>query len=207
MNRLLVRFMERSRGQRIGAWWGSLFLVGGMFWFLFYADVRERVVRLDERRGDLTAQIAKERGLAKNLERYREEVRQLDADLHVALLELPDKKEIPDLLKSMSTLANQSGLEEGLFRPMPEVYRDFYAEVPVSIALTGTFHQVAAFFAEVGKLSRIVNISQISVKEPAVAADAVRIKAECTATTFRYLDEAEIARRAEVVDDKKKRRR
>jgi type IV pilus assembly protein PilO len=207
MSGFLVRFMERSRPQKIGAWVGSLLLIGTTFWFYLYGDVRERVVQLKERHADLTTQIAKERALAKNLEGFRAEVQQLDADLRVALLELPDKKEIPDLLKSMSTLANQSGLEESLFRPMPEVHRDFYAEVPVSIALTGTFHQVAIFFAHVGKLSRIVNISQIAVKEPAITDAAVRIKAECTATTFRYLDEAEIARQAEVTDDKKKRRR
>jgi type IV pilus assembly protein PilO len=103
--------MERSRPQKIGAWVGSLLLIGTTFWFYLYGDVRERVVQLKERHADLTTQIAKERALAKNLEGFRAEVQQLDADLRVALLELPDKKEIPDLLKSMSTLANQSGLE------------------------------------------------------------------------------------------------
>lgn len=207
MNAVIMRLWARPRSHKVAAWVLSLIGVVGLFWLYFYADVRERVARLEERRADLSAQISKERSIAKNLEPYRQEVRTLDGNLSAALRELPDKKEIPDLLKSMSALATRAGLEEGLFRPMPEVHRDFYAEVPVAIALTGTFHQVAAFFAEVGRISRIVNISQITVKDPAISDESVRIKAECTATTFRYLDAAEIARKAEEVSDKKKRRR
>ena len=88
--------------------------------------------------------------------------------------------------------------------------KDFYAEVPVSIAVDGTYHQVATFFDEVGHLSRIVNINQITMKEPVVGDAQVQVKVGCTATTFRYLDEAEraaAAEKAQAEADTKKRRK
>jgi type IV pilus assembly protein PilO len=207
MNEFLTRFMDRPRGHKIAAWVGSLLLVGLVFWQSFYADIAQQVAVLQERRADLNSQIEVEQRLVRNLAAYRTEVGELEVQLRQALQELPDKKEIPELLKSISTLATQAGLEEALFRPVPEVFREFYAEVPVAIAVQGTFHQVAKFFDEVGRLPRIVNINQIAVREPELKDDEVRIKAECTATTFRYLDEAEMARHREATEDAKKRRR
>jgi type IV pilus assembly protein PilO len=199
--------MERPLGQKIAAWVGSGLVMFLLFWQYFYAGLAEQIAVLSERRDDLAAQIQSERRLVRNLGAYRLEVQELEVQLRRALLELPDKKEIPELLKSVSALATQAGLEEALFRPVPEVYRDFYAEVPVAIAIQGTFHQVARFFYAVGQLSRIVNINQISVREPEIKDDGVRIKAECVATTFRYLDEAEMARHREQAEESKKRRR
>jgi len=207
MKDVIVRFMERPRSHKVMAWVGSVGLCSALFWQYFYADLAEKVTVLSERRADLVAQISTEKHLVKNLAGYRAEVGDLEIRLRYAIQELPDKKEIPELLKSISGLATQAGLEEALFRPVPEVYRDFYAEVPVSIAVQGTFHQVAKFFYEVGRLSRIVNINQIAVREPEVKGDGVRIKAECTATTFRYLDEVEMARHREANEELKKRRR
>ncbi len=203
----ILRFMERPRSHKIAAWVTSVLLLGAFVWRYLYADLGERATLLLERRADLVSQIATERNLAKNLAVYRAEVAGLEVHLRRALQELPDKKEIPDLLRSISSLATQAGLEEALFRPVPEVFREFYAEVPVSIAVQGSFHQVAAFFYEVGRLSRIVNINQIAIREPVVTDDGVRIKAECTATTFRYLDEEEMARHREATEEGKKRRR
>lgn len=203
----VLRFMDRPRSHKVGAWIASVVVVGGLAWQCLYADLAEQKTILSERKADLTAQIATERTFVQNLAAYRVEVAELEVQLGRALQQLPDRKEIPDLLKSVSALATQAGLEEALFRPVPEVFRDFYAEVPVAIAVQGTFHQVATFFYEVGRLSRIVNINQITVREPVITDESVRIKAECTATTFRYLDEAEIARHREAAEEGKKRRR
>lgn len=202
-----LRFMDRPRSHKIGVYLVSVVCLGCLVWRYLYADIAERATLLAERRTDLRTQIEVEQNLVKNLAAYRIEVADLEVQLRRALQELPDKKEIPDLLKSISSLATQAGLEEALFRPVPEVFREFYAEVPVAIAVQGTFHQVATFFYEVGRLSRIVNINQIAIREPVVAAEGIRIKAECTATTFRYLDEEEMARHRESVEEGKKRRR
>lgn len=125
------------------------------------------------------------------------EVALLKQKLVEARLQLPSRREMPDLLSSVSDKAKESGLEVELFRPGPEVVRNFYAEVPLTFSLRGTFHQVGNFFDAVGRLSRIVTVSDISLKsENHVPGKGDNIpeqelEAICTATAYRLLDDGE----------------
>ena len=157
----------------------------------FYAPKTLELSEITEKVEDLQVKIANEQRLNRNLKKYKKEVEELNLQLKRALLELPDKREIPDLLSSISGLARDAGLEVRLFRTNPEQLREFYAEVPVEIGLNGTFHQITSFFDEVAHLTRIVNIDQIQLSKPEVNSAEVKISAECVATTFRYLDEDE----------------
>ena len=103
----------------------------------------------------------------------------------------PDQKELPDGLSSISLLGRESGLDILVFRQRPETYREFYAEVPVEMEVRGTYHQVAAFLDEVGRLDRIVNVSNIVVSNPEVENGDLLLKASSRVTTFRFLSEAE----------------
>jgi type IV pilus assembly protein PilO len=118
-------------------------------------------------------------------------VRELSAQLRLAEARLPDQKEIPDLLSAVSSAGRESGLEILLFRQKPERFQDFYAEVPVEVLVRGNYHQVATFFDRVGKLDRIVNVSDISMKSPNVEGDTMIVDTACSAITFRFLDEGE----------------
>src|SRR6185369_13379920 len=111
---------------------------------------------------ELQKQIQENRRIANNLPRFKAEYEQLKKDLDAALTELPNQKEIPSLLTSISSVGRSAGLDFLLFRPKPEVPKDFYAEVPVDIAVSGTFYNVADFFVAVAKLPRIVNINNVS---------------------------------------------
>ena len=206
MSELLARIEDLSWGRRVAFSALSFVIIGGVFWQYVYSELSTQVGELEEKKISLNSRIATERRLAKNLGIYRQEVKDLEVRLTQALQELPDKKEIPDLLSSISSLARDAGLDVSLFRPVPEVIRDFYSEVPVAISVEGTYHQVATFFDEVGRLSRIVNINDISVRDPQSMPDQLRVKTDCTATTFRYLDEAERARAAEPEDNQRRRR-
>lgn len=191
MHPIIENILDRPLSHRVGILGGSVVLVIIIGWFMFLApalDVRTELVDEIEKLSD---QIATERRLAMNLPRFRAEVKDLDIKLKFALQELPDEREIPDLLASISNLARDSGLDVQLFKPRPESLKEFYAEVPVEIDVIGSFHQVASFFDEVGQLSRIVNIGGISVREPQVKDEFVSIKVNLIATTFRYLSEAE----------------
>jgi type IV pilus assembly protein PilO len=95
-------------------------------------------------------------------------------------------------LTSISNLGRGAGLEFLLFRPKPEVPKDFYAEVPVDIAVSGTFYNVADFFVGVSKLPRIVNINNVSVSDIKSAGGRTTLKVNCLATTFRFLEKKEI---------------
>lgn len=209
MNPIIQGILDRPLSHRIGIWAGSILFICFVFWQYFYGP---KVTEHEDLRGKietLNSQIGHEQRLARNLGKFKKEVKELEEKLKVALQELPDEKEIPDLLNNMSSLARDAGLEVSLFRPNPEVFREFYAEVPVSVSVEGTFHQVATFFDEVGRLPRIVNINQISMKEPKLpdGDDQMRIKTDCTATTFRYLDEEERIKTPQAEDKKKRRKK
>jgi type IV pilus assembly protein PilO len=112
-------------------------------------------------------------------------------------------------LSSISSLANESGLEVLLFEPGAQNLKEIYAELPVRIDVKGTYHQVATFFEEVGRLDRIVNISGISMNQPAInqADKKAIVNASCTATTFRYLDQEEQEAQKKLKENSKKRRK
>ncbi len=105
-----------------------------------------------------------------------------------ALTQLPNKKEIPTLLTNLATLARDNGLEVTTFTPRGEVNKGFYAEVPASLDLVGTYHQVAQFAEAVSKLSRIVNLSDLSFTGPTVQGDVAVLKVKSKVTTFRFVE-------------------
>ena len=209
MNPILQNILDRPRGQRIGLWIGSIAFLAFVFWQYFYGPQVKELDTLQTKIEDLNSEIGHEQRLARNLTKFRKEVKDLEIKLKMALQELPDEKEIPDLLSNMSNLARDAGLEVNLFKPNPEIFRDFYAEVPVSMSVEGTFHQVATFFDEVGRLPRIVNINQINMRDPKLpeGEEQMRIKSDCVATTFRYLDESQRIQAPDAADKKKRRKK
>jgi type IV pilus assembly protein PilO len=209
MNALVDALMERPKWQRIAIWLGTLLFILYIFYQFFYASLSAEIHKIQVKVEKLNTDIVSESRLARELPKIKAAVKELDIKLKQLLLELPDKREIPSLLSSISSLAKDAGLEVSLFKPRAENIRDFYAEVPVSISVEGTFHQVATFFDEVGRLSRIVNITDIAITEPLETKTEKRVltKTSCVATTFRYLDDEERARREAALNQKSKRQK
>lgn len=194
MNDLLERFFGLTQQLRLAAYVGLALLVSLAYWSMSYspnaAVLNERSERLRELE---TQQATKERQIAQ-LEKLRQRVKELDAKLKEAIAQLPDQKEIPDLLSTVSSLGRESGLDILLFRQRPEVLQDFYAEVPVEMLMRGTYAQLTEFFDRVGKLNRIVNVKDIAMKSPAISEGRVILSTSCTVVTFRFLSEEERAR-------------
>lgn len=161
-----------------------------LFYGLYQPRMKEHAA-LRTQLEELQRQIEENRRIANNLPRFKQEYEQLKKDLDDALTELPNQKEIPSLLTSISSLGRAAGLEFLLFRPRPEVPMDFYAEVPVDIAVSGTFYNVADFFVSVGNLPRIVNINNVTFSDIKSAGGRTTLKVNCLATTFRFLDKKE----------------
>jgi type IV pilus assembly protein PilO len=92
----------------------------------------------------------------------------------------------------VSSIGKKIGLEFLLFQPMPEVRRDFYADVPVKLKVEGSFHEVATFFDRIGKLNRIVNIRNIEMKDPLERSGKIILTTDGTAVTYRFLTDAEL---------------
>lgn len=192
MNELIDRLMEMPVRQRVLMLVGLVFMVFFAYAYFIYWP---RVDTIAEMRADLEVKqedLDKKKALAANLGKAKKELEDLRAALRKAVAQLPDTKEIPDLLSGISAVAREAGLEIAQFRQRPEIYKDFYAEVPVEILVRGTYFQVEEFFNQVAQLTRIVNVKDIGMKGPnVVEEDPVKLQTSCSATTFRFLDEEE----------------
>jgi len=191
MNGLLDRIFALPKQQRTMILGVVIVVLLALSYVFVYSARAARITDLSEQIKNVTAERDKKKALAANLPKLKQQLQQLDGMLKEALAQLPNRKEIPDLLSSISTKARESGLEILVFRPRAETPKDFYAEIPVDITVKGGFHNVVAFFDEVGKLTRLVNINNIEFKNPKAAGDQMVMEASTSATTFRFLDEAE----------------
>jgi type IV pilus assembly protein PilO len=202
--------LRRLDPKKIGTWPAGpkvgalvivlLLLLGAGYWF----DWSEQVARIDDERAKeqqlKTTFIAKKKQ-ALDLPAYRKQLEDIEKQFGALLKQLPGKSEMDALLTDINQAGLGRGLQFELFKPaVQETMRDFYAELPISIRITGSYHDLGAFAADVAKLSRIVTLNDIALAptKEALAMDA-------TAKTFRYLDEEEVAaqKRAAAAKDKK----
>lgn len=201
MNALITKLLDRPGKQKIGILAGALFLLMAVGYLYVYTPYAQQIARLREEAGNVRADRDRKRVIADNLPKLQRDLQEWDGKLKTAVSQLPDSREIPELLSNISTKARESGLEIVLFRPRPENLQDFYAEIPVDIVVRGGFYNAVSFFDEVGKLNRLVNIDNIDFKNPKVTGDQVSLEISTLATTYRFLDEAE---RKKVAEDKAK---
>lgn len=199
MNDLLERFFELDNRQRLMASAAAILLVFGLYWYFVYAGRRAETLAVTAKITDLRQQRDAKQKLVANIGKLQATVRELGAQVKQAEARLPDSKEIPDLLSSISSAGRDSGLEVVLFRQRQEQLKDFYAEVPVDVQVRGNYHEVATFFDRVGQLDRIVNVGDIVMQTPKREGDEMVVETLCSATTFRFLDENE---RAEIAKEK-----
>jgi len=201
LNEILDNLLERSGKQKLGILIVTIILLAALHYSFLYSPRADELAKLSD-----SVEIAQNEKMVKtqksaNLLRLRKDLQQLDADLRKAVAQLPDKREIPDLLSGISAKARQVGLDVLLFRPRPEAFQEFYAEVPVDITVKGSFHNTVSFFDEVGRLDRLVNIDNIGFKNPTANGDTIVLETTSVATAFRFLDDAE---RKKVAEDKAK---
>lgn len=199
MNDLLERFFELDNRQRLMASAAAIVLVFGLYWYFVYSGRRAETLAVTAKITDLRQQRDAKQKLVANIGKLQETVRELGAQVKQAEAQLPDSKEIPDLLSSISSAGRDSGLDVLLFRQRQEQLKDFYAEVPVDVSVRGNYHEVATFFDRVGQLDRIVNVGDIVMQSPKREGDEMVVETLLSATTFRFLDENE---RAEIAKEK-----
>lgn len=182
-------FMERLEAIPSQYRWIMILLIpmvlGAVYWYFFYQPQAEAIVRLERQMDQQRQTLTKYRQIAARYDRFKEQVAELELQLQEALLQLPKQREIPDLIRQMSDLGVRAGLQINLLRPQPERPREFYAEVPITIKVAGTYHAAGQFFDAIGDLPRLVSISNIQMTR---SADTLDI--ECLATTFRFLEES-----------------
>lgn len=177
-----------------------LVILGAGYWF----DWKGQLEQIDAEKAkeeELKTTFVAKKTEALDLPLYRKQLEDIEKQFGALLKQLPGKSEIDALLTDINQAGLGRGLQFDLFKPAAdETMRDFYAELPISIRITGNYHDIGAFAADVGKLSRIVTLNDISL----TAGKGDTLIMDATAKTFRYLDDEEIAtqRRAAAKDKK-----
>lgn len=160
--------------------------------YFLYLPKHKMLTELKAQHQQLQAEVDENTKIANNLPKIQKEYNDLNFELEKALTELPNSKEIPSLLTSITATGKNAGLDFLVFRPRAEVVKDFYAEVPVDITISGSYFSVANFFAAVANLPRIVNITNVDFAEVRSVNNRMMTRVNCLATTFRFLGKEEI---------------
>ncbi len=133
--------------------------------------------------------------LSVNLDLYRQQLREIDSSFGALLKQLPNKSQMDALLVDINQAGLGRGLQFELFRPAPqETIKDFYAELPVSVRVTGSYHDMGQFASDIAQLSRIVTLNDIRISPAPTGKDANVLAMDTSAKTFRYLDDEEVAK-------------
>jgi len=179
---------------RIAIFAGTIVVLVAAFWYFIYDPYSAEIAQTEEKIAKLQTEINKAKARAANLRRFEAEYAEVDAQFQEALKLLPNTKEIPSLLKSITLLVTDSQLEFLLFSPQRERAQDFFMEIPVSIEVSGTYHNVAIFFDKVGQMERIVNILNVSMT-PQKERSTI-LTARFDAVTYRFKGETDATSQA-----------
>lgn len=164
-------------------------IVAGGWWF----DWSDQFATLDIReREELTLKedwLSKKRQ-AVNLAEYRRQLSEIDRQFGALLKQLPNRSEIESLLADINQAGLGRGLQFELFKPGSEGSKDFYAELPIAVRVTGSYHDLGEFVSDVAQMPRIVTLNDVAIE----AMKEGNLKFDATAVTYRYLDDEEVAR-------------
>lgn len=198
--------LRRLNPRDIGSWpalpkLGVLFilllvLVFTGYWFDWQNQLDE-LARDRAKEQDLRTAFLDKKKQAVNLEAYRKQLAEIEESFGEMLKQLPNKSEMEALLTDINQAGLGRGLQFELFRPAPaETRSEFYAELPITIKLAGSYHDIGAFASDISQLSRIVTLNDIalSTSKGGLTLDAV-------AKTFRYLDDSEVAAQRKTARD------
>jgi len=159
----------------------------GIYWFI----VKDKAPQLERERAtevDLRLSFENKQDKAANYQAYEDQLEEIKESFGTMLRQLPGETEIPSLIVDISQTGLAAGLQEKLFVPQPEIPRDFYAEKPINIRLTGSYHEIGNFVSGIAALPRIVTLHNINIT-PEGGEGYDNLSMEVTAKTYRYIDE------------------
>ena len=191
---------------------------GLLVWYFVFSEAQGNVPQLRKAEAEqqsLWNTFDEKQRRAANLEAYRLQLAEIERTFGAMLRQLPGKTEVPSLLVDISQTGLAAGLQENLFQPGAEVRRDFYAELPIKIRLTGGYHEFGEFVSGIAALPRIVTLHDIQIspagrgggaRRGSAAAPASQLTLDLTAKTYRYLEESELAEQEAATNRPAKRR-
>jgi len=166
-------------------------LLGGVFYYFLYSDKLAERNTLNAKLEGLKNESAKKQKLAADLPRFKKEKEELNSQLQLALEQLPNEKEIANLLENISDAARGARLYILTFKPGKETPRGFYAEVPIDMKIEGEYNSLISFFEKVAGLPRIVNMNNLNITSGKEVKGEIVLSATFAATTFKFIPQPE----------------
>ena len=164
-----------------------------LVYFLVWNDVRPELQQKEAQEQTLRQEFQQKHARAVNLAVYKQQLKDLQRSFGALLRQLPGRTEVPNLLVDISQTALGAGLQQKLFQPEGEQAQDFYAELPIKMVLTGSYHQFGEFVSGIAALPRIVTLHDIQIQPADSKGGYDDLTLTLTAKTYRYLDQDEMA--------------
>ena len=173
-----------------------------LFYFFWFQPQSEKSIQLSKQKASLTQELTKAKAKAANRAKLQAELKVTEELFNETASMLPKEKEIPSLLTNISALGRGSGLDFLTFKPLADVPKDFYSEIPVDIKVRGPYHNMGIFLDQVSKLDRIVTVSNINMGGPKEVSGEMLLDSSCRLVTYRFTN-----KKVSKPEDKKKKRR
>jgi type IV pilus assembly protein PilO len=157
-----------------------------IFYFSYYQKSAKNIENLNKQKVTLAKQIQTVKLKAADLEKFEKELKDAEEQFLASAALLPKEKEIPKLLKDISALGRNAGLDFLTFKPLADIPKDFYAEIPVTINVRGPYHNMGYFFDQVSKLTRIVSVTNVKMSAPTKEGGEMLLNSDCKLVTYRF---------------------
>jgi type IV pilus assembly protein PilO len=199
MEQLIERIAKATLGVKIGVVMGGLVLITLLNLYavgvppgMSIDDIDRKIKTTEAELKAATGEFIEKQAIANDLNRFRREREILEQRFNDAKAELPDQSQIDDLLAAFQDKAQKAGVEISTLEPKAQVAsgEGFYASLPIAIQVAGSYHEIASFFDALGKLRRIVNVTDIVLDTPKDLSGRIVLTAKFTATTFMFLERA-----------------
>jgi type IV pilus assembly protein PilO len=179
-----------------------LVVIVGLYLYVFYFPGRNELNMSRAEMNRLTKELNESKAITRELQKFKEQIAKLNEELKTALTQLPNEKEIPEILKNISSLGKESNLEFTLFRPKPEEPQQFYAKVPIELVVLGSYHNIGFFFDKVSKLPRIINVVDFNMTRAKDVKGKISetenlLKTSCMINTYRFIEKKSEEKKSE----------
>jgi type IV pilus assembly protein PilO len=191
MEQYLDKIAKAPAGIKYGGLAGAVIALTALNFFLLVQPTEDKIRAQVEQRRKLDNDLGEKSEIAQNLNERLREMNLLEQELDQALTELPEKKEIDELLAQLNDVGKKSGLEIARVEPGKESVSggEFFARIPIRMTVSGNYHEISMFLQEVANLRRIVNVNGITLDRPTVKNEKVVLESTFVATTFRFVDQ------------------
>ena len=186
---------------------GILSAITGLYFYAFFNPRQEELKVLKDDLNKQIRELNESKAVTRDLKKFKEQAEALNVELANALTQLPNEKEIPEILKNITSLGKESNLEFTLFRPKTEEPQQFYAKVPIELIVLGSYHNTGIFFDKMSKLPRIINVVDFNMSRTkdikGKLENEVLVKTSCVVNTYRFIEKKSEEKKVEKKTEKK----